>query len=77
MPDFNTSILSFSSFPLGTSEWGTLGIFDKMFSNSILTNFCLSDTFSNSDEISLDFLNSLSSLDFEISFFSFSKAYYF
>ena len=49
------------------------GILDKILSNSVLVFFCCSEIFSNSADISLDFLNRLSSLDFEISFFSFSK----
>ena len=50
---------------------------DKILSNSVLVFFCCSVIFSNSVDISLDFLNKLSSLDFEISFFSFSRFSFF
>ncbi len=40
-------------------------------------SFDVHDVFSNAVDISLDFLNKVSSLDFEISFFSFSKFSFF
>ena len=53
------------------------GILDKIFSKSSLTNFCCLLIFSIEDEISLDLANKDLSLDFEISFFSFSKVSFF
>jgi len=76
-PVFNTSTLSFSSLPLGTSTCGILGILDSKLSNSVFIFFCESVNLSNSNVSSLDFLNKVSSLDFEISFFSFSIASFF
>ena len=73
-PVFNTSTLSFSSLPFGTSSWGILGILDSRLSNSFFIFFCKSANLSNSNVSSLDFLNKVSSFDFEISFFSFSMA---
>ena len=46
-------------------------------SKSSLSNFCCSIIFSKADEISLDLVNKDLSLDFEISFFSFSKFSFF
>ena len=63
-------MLSFSSLPLGTSTWGILGILESKLSNSVFIFFCKSVNLSNSNVSSLDFLNKVSSLDFEISFFS-------
>ncbi len=40
------------------------GIPDKILSNSVLVFFCCAEILSNSEDISLDFLNKLSSLDF-------------
>ena len=53
------------------------GIVDKISSSSSLTNFCCSENFSIFLEISLDLENNDLSLDFEISFFSFSKLSFF
>ena len=63
--------------PFGTSLSGMFGILDKIFSKSSFINFCFSLIFSILDEISLDLVNKDLSLDFEISFFSFSKDSFF
>ena len=52
-------------------------MFDNMLSNSLFTFFWFSEIFSKSKEISFDLLNIASSLDFEISFFSFSNVSFF
>ena len=63
--------------PLIASENTMFGIFDKIFSKSSLIDFCFLDIISILLEISFDLANNDLSLDFEISFFSFSKASFF
>ena len=72
-PFFDISLLDVSSLPTGTSFKAMLGIEFKIVSNSFFIFDCSAIYYEICSEIFLDFSNKLGSLDFDISFFSFSR----